>query len=200
LRAGLRAILSSTPDINIVGEAQDGFEAKKLVDQLRPKILLLDLKMPGPPPAEIEKWVRSHCPETTTLVLTAHDRSAYLAEMMEAGVAGFLTKDSPSDRLIEAIRRAAGGNVLFTIEQIERVRRWRSEIGSKLESLTKREWEVLMLVKCGRTNYQIADELRITETTVRFHLRNIYEKIHVCNRAEAVKWVMQFGRKAYLKR
>jgi DNA-binding NarL/FixJ family response regulator len=102
--------------------------------------------------------------------------------------------------LIEAIRRAAGGNVLFTIEQIERVRRWRSEIGSKLESLTKREWEVLMLVKCGRTNYQIADELRITETTVRFHLRNIYEKIHVCNRAEAVKWVMQFGRKAYLKR
>ena len=94
-RAGLRAILSSTPDIKIVGEAQDGFEAKKLVDQLRPKILLLDLKMPGPPPAEIEKWVRSHCPETTTLVLTAHDRSAYLAEMMEAGVAGFLTKDAP---------------------------------------------------------------------------------------------------------
>src|SRR3990170_5763846 len=92
VRAGIRALLMKAPDIQIVGEAQDGNETLRLVAKLRPKILLLDLKMPGPSPSEIEKWVRENYPETITLVLTAHDRDAYLSSMVEAGAAGYLDK------------------------------------------------------------------------------------------------------------
>ena len=96
----------------MVGEAGDGVEAKKLVAELGPDILLLDLIMPGPKPADIERWVRHNHPETVTLILTAHDRDALLAEMAEAGAAGFLTKeeDTPAlagNRRLHAIRRAA---------------------------------------------------------------------------------------------
>lgn len=80
-RAGIRRILEEDPSLEIVGEAEDGHEARKMVDELRPDVLLLDLKMPGPRPAEIERWVRTNYPDIVTLVLTAHDRDIYLAEM-----------------------------------------------------------------------------------------------------------------------
>ena len=89
-RAGIRAILDQAPDIKIVGEAQDGLQVKQLAARYRPQILLLDLKMPGLPSAEIEKWMRANYPKTATLILTAHDRDAYLAEMIETGAAGYL--------------------------------------------------------------------------------------------------------------
>jgi len=191
-RAGLRAILSETPDIRIIGEAQDGLEAEKMVDQLRPQILLLDLRMPGPRPAEIEKSVRTHCPETMTLILTAHDRDAYLAEMMEAGVSGYLTKDEPSQRLIDAIRRAAQGNKLFTEEQYARVLRWREKVGSKRESLTEREREIINFLVNGLDNAEIAQKLGVTSKTIAFHVSNILEKLEVRSRQEAVAWVNRY--------
>jgi len=105
-REGVRGILAKLPDIQIVGEAQNEKEVKELVAKLHPKILLLDLKMPGTSPFEIEKWVRENYPETITLVLTAHDRDFYLAGMMDAGIAGYLSKTERADNLIAAIRRA----------------------------------------------------------------------------------------------
>src|SRR5574341_1469328 len=111
VRAGIRAVLSKATDIKIVGEARDGFEAQQLVGRLRPKILLLDLKMPGLSAAELEKWVRENYPDTITLVLTAHDRDAHLAGMMEAGAAGYMSKGESAERLIGAIRRAAQGEI-----------------------------------------------------------------------------------------
>ena len=112
-RAGIRAILEKAADIKVVGEAKDGIEAQRLTVELRPDILLLDLRMPGPQPSEIMLWVHDHCPETTTLVLTAHDRDVYLAEIMEAGATGFLTKNEAPQRLLEAVRCAARGEILF---------------------------------------------------------------------------------------
>ncbi len=97
-RAGIRATLSKAPDIEIIGEARDGNEAQQLTAQLRPHILLLDLVMPGPRAYEVERWVRANCPETVTLILTAHDRDAYLTEMVEAGAAGYLTKEISAQR------------------------------------------------------------------------------------------------------
>src|SRR4026207_676099 len=91
-RKGILEFLEQAPDIQIVGEAQDGDEIKRFVADLRPQILLLDLIMPNLIPAELERWVRTNYPETITLVLTAHDRDAYLSNMMEAGVAGYLDK------------------------------------------------------------------------------------------------------------
>src|SRR5690242_20375047 len=89
LRAGVRAILEMTDDVFVVGEAGNGDEAGKLLTELRPNIILLDLKMPDFSPSAFEKWARENYPETITLVLTAHDRDAYLANMMDAGAAGF---------------------------------------------------------------------------------------------------------------
>jgi DNA-binding NarL/FixJ family response regulator len=187
-RAGIRAILDWTPDIQVVGEAKDGIEAQELVAKLHPRILLLDLQMPGPRPAEIEKWVRANCPETITLVLTGHDRDAYLASMIEAGISGFITKGTPADRLVEAIRRAARGEVLFNGEQLARARRWRREVGEKWESLTERERQVLQLLAQGSDNATIAETLGVTPKTAAYHVANIL-KLGVVSRQEATAWL-----------
>lgn len=132
-REGVRSILEKVPDIKIVGEAEEGEEIKQKVAALRPQILLLDLHMPNLSPAQLEKWVRTNYPETTTLVLTGHDRKSYgssmlLTEMMDAGVSGYLEKSLRAEQLISSIRRAACGELLFSEEQIEKVRRWKEEI------------------------------------------------------------------------
>ena len=191
-RVGLRTIFHGTPDIKIVGEAQDGAEAEKMVNQLRPQILLLDLRMPGPRPAEIEKRLRDQCPETATLILTAHDRDAYLAEMMDAGVSGYLTKNEPPQRLIDSVRRAAQGDTLFTQEQYDRAFRWRVTAGKKWESLTEREREIVRVLVDGLDNSEMARTLGVTVKTIAFHMSNIIGKLDVHSRQEVVAWVHKY--------
>lgn len=187
-RKGIRDFLEQAPDMQIVGEARDGDEIKRMVAELHPQILLLDLIMPNLSPAELEKWVRENHPETITLVLTAHDRDAYLAGMMEAGAAGYLDKKLRAGQLISAIRRAIRGEVIFTKEQFERVQHWREEVTEKWESLSKRERHVLQLLTEGMENKEIAESLNITINTVEKHLTKIYQKLEVTSRTEAVHW------------
>jgi len=187
-RRGIRAFLEQTPDIQVVGEAEDGEEIKQLMECLRPQILLLDLMMPKLSPAELEKWVRTNYPETITLVLTSHDRDAYLSNMLEAGVAGYLDKKLRVGQLIAAIRRAARGEFIFDKEQLERARRWREDVSRKWESLSARERQVLQLLTEGGENKAIATTLGITVKTVGKHLENIYRKLDVSSRAEAIHW------------
>jgi DNA-binding NarL/FixJ family response regulator len=188
-RAGIRALLAKATDIKIVGEARDGLEAQQMVGKLKPAILLLDLKMPGLAPAVLEKWVRENYPETITLVLTAHDRDAYLAGMMEAGAAGYMSKSESAERLIGAIRRAAQGEILFDVEQFARVRRWRETVSEKLASLTERERQVLRLIALGMDNKAIAKNLEITSKTAAFHVTNILEKLELDSRQKALAWI-----------
>jgi DNA-binding NarL/FixJ family response regulator len=188
-RAGIRALLTSAPDIRIIGEAADGAEILALVEKLHPRILLLDLRMPGPGRVEIEGWVRAHCPETITLVLTAHDRDAYLAEMKEAGAAGFMSKAASSDQLIAAIRCAANGETLFTLEQVQRVRRWREEVGERWEKLSEDQRQVMVLLMAGMGNKTIAKRLMVSTFTVEYRLTQIFEKLGVKSRLAAVNWV-----------
>ena len=191
---GIRSILEKAPDMEIVGEAQDGDETKQLVAELRPNILLLDLKMPHmESPAELEKWVRTNYPETNTLVLTGHDRDVYLSNMMEAGVSGYLDKKLRASQLISAIRRAASGEIFFDKEQLERVRRWREETGNKWESLSNREREVLQKLTEGEDNNAIAASLEIKNNTVEKHLTNVYKKLGVTSRTEAAVWWLEKG-------
>jgi DNA-binding NarL/FixJ family response regulator len=192
-RAGIRTILAQAPDILVVGEAQDGYEARRLVGELRPHIPLLDLQMPGPRLSEVEKWVRAHYPETITLVLTAHSRDAYLTSMADAGVAGFLAKNTPAEHLIAAIRRAVHGEILFDSEQLTRIRRWREEVGQRWDSLTERERQVLTLVAKGKTDQQIADELHLHVKTAENHVSNILHKLNVATRTEAAVWAIHEG-------
>ena len=190
-RQGIRSILEKAPDFEIVGEAKDGDEVRRLVAALRPQILLLDLKMPNLSPAELEKWVRINYPETNTLVLTGHDRDVYLANMMDAGVSGYLDKKLRAGQLISAIRRAARGEIFFDEEQIERARRWREEVGNKWESLSEREKEILQKLTEGAENLAIAEMLCITTNTVEKHLTNIYKKLGVKSRLEAAIWWLE---------
>lgn len=148
--------------------------------------------MPGPRPTETEKWVRTHCPETVTLVLTAYNRDSYLVKMMDAGVAGYLTKDESSERLIDAIRRAALGEKLFTEEQYDRALNWREQVSKKEESLTNREREILQFIVQGLENENIARILKITPRTVTLHITNIFDKLDVNSRQEAQTWAYKY--------
>jgi len=192
-RVGIRDILEKAPDIQVVGEAQDGIEAQRLVAELGPHILLLDLAMPGPRPSEIDAWVRAHHPETITLVLTAHDIDAYLAEMTETETAGFIVKDEAPHRLVEAIRRAALGEILFSQEQRDRARHWREEVGERWESLTEQERKVAVLVARGEQNQEIAQVLCVTEKTVEKHMTNVLSKLALRSRTEAALWIVRNG-------
>lgn len=190
---GVRYMLEKAPDIKIVGEAQDGNEIKPMVAKLEPRILLLDLKMPNLDPVEMEKWVRENYPETLTLVLTAHDKDAFLVGMMEAGASGYLDKKLNAAQLIESIRRASKGEYLFDKEQIERAKRWREKVTAIWESLSKREREVLQLLTEGQDNKKIGLSLGVSVNTVEKHLKNIYEKLRVTSRTEAVRWWVDKG-------
>lgn len=185
---GVRSILEKAPEIKIVGEAQDGNEIKPMVAKLLPRILLLDLKMPNLNPVEMERWVRENYPETLTLVLTAHDKDAYLSNMMDAGAVGYLDKKLQASQLITSIRRAAQGNFIFDKERIERAKRWREEVTAMWESLSKREHDVLQLLTEGKDNNGIAESLVISINTVETHLKNMYKKLKVSSRTEAVQW------------
>ncbi|HHX42790.1 MAG TPA: response regulator transcription factor [Chloroflexi bacterium] len=131
VRAGIRAILERAPDLRVVGEAADGAEARRLVAALRPQVLLLDLRMPGPPPEKTVAWVRARYPKTVVLVLTAYDLDAYLARMLAAGAAGYLVKGVAPERLVAAVRRVARGEVIFGKRQLARARRWQREVGDR---------------------------------------------------------------------
>jgi len=192
-RQGVRSILDKVPDISVVGEVQDGCQIKQSVANLQPNILLLDLKMPHLSPAQVEQWVRTNYPETVTLVLTAHDRDAYLSGMMEAGAAGYLDKRLRAGQLISAIRRAARGEILFDKGQIERANRWREEVKRRWESLSTREREVLQMLTEGMDNKAIATSSGISINTVEKHLKNIYNKLGVTSRVEAALWWLEKG-------
>jgi len=190
---GVRTIIHKASDMQIVGEVQDGEVIKQKIAELQPDILLLDLVMPNHNPAELEKWVREKYPDVVTLVLTAHDRDAYLAGMMEAGAAGYLDKKMKANDLLDAIRRAARSEFLYDKEQMERAQRWREEVGRKWDSLSGREREVLQLLTEGTDNNGIASSLNVSIHTVEKHLKNVFKKLSVTSRTEAILWWVEKG-------
>ncbi len=190
---GVCAIIEKANDMEIVGKVQDGAQIQPMVAKLRPDILLLDLIMPNLSPTALEKWVRENHPETVTIVLTAHNRDAYLANMMEAGISGYLDKKLRAGQLIASIRRAARGEVLFDKKQIERAAQWHRQVREKWESLTKREQDVLMMLTEGADNKTIAQALKVTASTVEKHITNLYKKLGVTSRVEAVAWWFEKG-------
>jgi DNA-binding NarL/FixJ family response regulator len=191
--AGVRSIIHKASDMRVVGEVEDGDQIKQKVAELQPNVLLLDLVMPHHKPAELERWVCENYPEIITLVITAHDRDAYLAGMMDAGAAGYLDKKMRANDMLAAIRRAAHGEFLFDKAQMKRARNWREDVGKKWESLSTREREVLQLLTEGDDNQKIAEMLGISINTVEKHLKNVYEKLGATSRIEAVHWWVEKG-------
>lgn len=188
MRVGLRAMIEKTNDMFVAGEAENDDEARRLLAELRPKVILLDLIMPGFSPFAFEKWARDNFPEAVTLVLTSHDRDVYLAKMMEAGAAGYLDKSIREEGLINAIRRAASGESLFNEIQRLRAQNWRADIEKKWNSLSDREKAILRLLAMGASNKFISKDLGVTSKTIEKHLERIYQKLGVTSRAEAALW------------
>lgn len=190
-RAGIRKLLEQADDFEIIGEAQDGFEVQEMVPKLHPKILLLDYQMPGPGAYKLEKWVRENYPETTALVLTAHNRDGYLSKTIDSGMAGFLLKNENADELILAIRRAVAGTIYFSDEQIARAQKWKETVAEKWDKLTDREKELLQSLARGADNKTIAKSQTISIKTVEFHISHILSKLNANSRDEAIVWMLK---------
>ena len=188
IRAGLHSALNSEIDLCVVGEAADGQETQRLCEDHQPDLLLLDLRMPGPSALETLAYLRQRSPHTRVLMLSAYDDEAHVRGLVEAGVAGYMLKEEAPASVADAIRAVVQGCTWFSQSVVQK-------LAQPMESatLTQREQEVLRLLARGGTNRKIAEELCVAEITVRFHLRNIYNKIHVGTRAQAVRWAMQHG-------
>lgn len=193
IRTGLHTTLEQEEDLVVIGEAANGTETYRLCRELSPDILLLDLSMPDSPPATTVHNILEHCPQVKIIMLTAYDDEIYVRNLVGLGVAGYILKDEAPETLIRAIRAALEGDVWFSRRIIDILARPGAESGCVEYGchLTDRESEVLHLMAKGLTNGQIAEALAIAGGTVKNHLVNIYQKLGVHSRAEAVAWVWQ---------
>jgi len=190
VREGTRRILEREPDLKVVAEAGDGRETVALVERERPDVAIVDISMPVMNGIEATKGIKKVAPETAVLVLTAYDDDQYVFAILEAGAAGFLLKNARGSELIDAVRRVhAGESVLHPAIAKKVLRRVvPSEAGAEPanENLTDRELDVLRLAGQGLSNRQIAEELVLSPRTVQAHMANIFGKLHVGSRTEAV--------------
>jgi DNA-binding NarL/FixJ family response regulator len=185
VRDGIRGMLAGDPDLDVVGEASDGADALRLVSELQPDVVLMDLRMPGLGGAAAIKALSEQGAAAKVLVLTTYDTDSDVVPALEAGATGYLLKDAPREQLIRAIHAAARGeSVLAPSVATRLVSQLRSPPDH--ETLSERELEVLTLIAQGETNAGAAARLFISEATVKTHLLHIYSKLGVNDRAAAV--------------
>ncbi len=197
VREGTRELLEREPDIRIVGEAQDGEEAVRLALLYRPKVICMDISMPKLNGIEATKIIKKHLPLTGVLVFTAYDEDPYVFALLGAGAAGYLLKNVRSTELVQAIRSVAAGEPVLhpsvARKLIDRVSQKTPEPTTEPNPLSEREIQVLTLAGRGLGNKEIAAELRISPRTVQVHLANIFSKMGVGSRTEAVLKAVKSG-------
>lgn len=195
VREGLAAMLSREPDIDVVGEAQDGQEAVDRAGTLKPNVILMDLMMPKVGGVDAIRMIRERHPAVQTIVLTTYGDDDSIFQGIAAGARGYLLKDAPRDELFRAIRAVARGESLLqpavATRLLDRFTRPKNEVAQ--ETLTERELEVLRLLSKGSANKQIGVSLKISESTVKTHVANIFQKLNVSDRTEAVTVALQRG-------
>ncbi len=197
-RQGLRSLLEAEGDIRVIGEAKDGREALRAALETNPDVILMDIQMPGLDGAEATKEILKEKPDAKVVMLTMYRQDAYVFEAVKAGARGYLLKDASADELIDAVRRVAAGEVLLDAELAEQIiqdfRAKEAEIPkSRRADLTDREVQILRLLAQGATNQEIADELGISEKTVRNRLSEIFAKLHLNNRTQAALFAIREG-------
>lgn len=189
LRAGTRRILEDEPDLTVVGEAADGPEAIILAEQLQPDLVLLDISMPNGDGIAAFPDLRRVAPSARLLVLTAHDKPAYLRACYRLGANGYLLKSAAPEELVAAIRRVYAGERVYAAEIAEQMR----PAEQRAANLTGRELEIIRLAASGLTNRELAEAAHVSESTIEFHLRNIYTKLGATYRTEAVMIAQRQG-------
>jgi DNA-binding NarL/FixJ family response regulator len=199
VRQGIKALFSDEPDLEIVGEADDGRAALQSVSELEPDVVLMDISMPGLNGIEATRQIRQSYPEVKVVVLSMHSNEEYVFQVLRAGASGYVLKQSDSSEVLTAIRAAlAGGS--FLSPPISRtviddyVRRAEARGGDDdLELLTSREREVLQLLAEGLSNREIAEQLNISIKTVETHRSNMMNKLGVSSKTDLVKYALRKG-------
>ena len=198
VRTGLRMILDAEDDLAVVGEAADGREAIDRARELRPDVVLMDIRMPGTDGIEATRQITRSVDDVRVVMLTTFDRSQLVYDSLLAGASGFLLKDAPSVQLVGGVRAVARGEELLDpaitrrlIEEFTRVGRQGPPAG--YAELTEREAEVLGLVARGRSNAEIAAELYVSIQTVKTHVARVLAKLGVRDRVQAVVLAYEHG-------
>ncbi len=197
VREGTRRLLETESDVEVVAEAASGEEAIEAAKTLRPAIAIMDIAMPGMGGIEATRVIKERCPETAVLVLSAYDDEPYLMALLEAGAAGFLLKNVHGQELINAIRAVARGESVLQPPLAQKIMRRLSARAVTVEHatdlLSEREFDVLRLAARGLPNKEIARRLGLSIRTVHSHLANIFTKMHVGSRTEAVLLALRQG-------
>lgn len=196
IRQGLRALLELEPDLEIVGEAENGEQAINLVAQFQPDVVLLDIRMPIMDGVAATREIQKRFPKTKILVLTTFDDDEYVSAALQNGAMGYLLKDTPSEELAVAIRavhkgytQLGPGIVKKLLTQFSHAAPTQSPpVPSSLAELTPREKEVLQLIARGASNREIAHQLYISEGTVKNHVTNILNRLNLRDRTQAAIW------------
>jgi DNA-binding NarL/FixJ family response regulator len=201
VRAGFRMILETEPDIEVVGEAEDGAQALSVVRRLQPEVVLMDIQMPVMDGLEATRQLleSGNGGQPRILILTTFERDEYIFKALRLGASGFLIKNASPEDLISAVRVVAEGNALMSPSVTRRIiaefahRQARYEFRDDLQKLTEREIEVLRLLAKGRTNNEISGELYVSEATVKTHVSNLLTKLNLRDRVQAVVFAYESG-------
>lgn len=195
-RSGIKALLARQADCEVVGEAADGLSGVKLVEQLAPDVVLLDLDMPVMNGREALAQILSSRPEQTVIILTVSEDSEDLTECMRLGARGFLLKNINADFLLDAVKKAFHGDNVFSPEMTARlvqslIRPQPPAESSALDTLTPREMEILGHLAVGHSNKIIARQLDLAESTIKVHVQNILRKLELNSRVQAAVYAVQ---------
>jgi NarL family two-component system response regulator LiaR len=197
VQQGLSGLITPRYGMTVVGQAKDGDEAVEKARSLRPDVILMDLIMSGKSGLEAIVEIRHENPEARILVLTSFGEEDRISAAVRAGALGYLLKDSPPDELLHAIREVAKGNLFLpqdvALKLVQDLQHPKQDVPSPEATLTERELEVLKLVVQGLSNKQIAAKLFVSEVTVRYHISNILDRLHLDNRIQAAVYAVQKG-------
>jgi DNA-binding NarL/FixJ family response regulator len=194
VRSGLRLLLEREPDIEVVGEASDGAEARELAIAERPDLAILDVRMPKLTGLQATREIREQAPEVAVLILSMHDDERYLFEALKAGASGYVLKRQADQDLLDAVRAVERGEPFLTPDAQRTLIRDVLDRGTEAaDELTPREQEVVKLVAEAHTNREIAEILHLAEKTVESHRANAMRKLGMRDRVELVRYAIRSG-------